>query len=229
MASTQPIYGITAALKTYKTEDVDSPDPEDECYVCMRPFNAVDNKDDPNEFPCKAVKLLPCGHLIGSECLKITTLKLNMTTCSLCSAPLAVTYGSPMNYIMCHLLSNCYTQALLDHALLVGSVLASPQVANIPLLGRLHTANDEEKMAILSYAFFARELTWTDGFSFWLYYMKLVFVSLLGLTLLFFSIGLLIGLDDFYGAPIEMAFLSALIGSMHRDRHEWAGRYETTP
>ncbi|KAI4659442.1 uncharacterized protein J4E78_005870 [Alternaria triticimaculans] len=208
-----PIYGITASLKTYKTEDVESPDPKDECYVCMRPFNAVDNKDDPNEVPCKAVRLLPCGHLIGSECLKITTLKLNMTTCSLCSAPLAVTYGSPMNYIMCHLLSNSYTQALVDHALLVGSVLASPQVANIPLLGRLHTQDDEEKMAILSYAFFARELTWADAFSFWLYYMKLVFVSLLGLSLLFLSKGLLIMLDDFYGAPIEMAFLSALMGT----------------
>ena len=213
MASSQPIYGITASLKTYKTEDVESPDPEDECYVCIRPFNAVDNKDDPSDYPCKAIRLLPCGHLIGSECLKITTLKLNMTTCSLCSAPLAVTYGSPMNYIMCRLLSNCYTKALVDHALLVGSVLASPQVANVPLIGRLHTQNDEQKMAILSYAFFARELTWTDAFSFWLYYMKLVFVSLLGLSLLFFSKGLLIGLDDFYGAPIEMAFLSALMGT----------------
>jgi len=117
-----------------------------------------------------------------------------------------------MSYIMCHLLSNYYAQALVDHVLLVGSVLASPQVANVPLLGRLHTQDDEQKMALLSYTFFARELTWADAFSFWLYYMKLVLASLLGLSFLFLSKGLLIRLDDFYGAPIEMVFLSALLG-----------------
>ncbi|KAH6865274.1 hypothetical protein BKA58DRAFT_405028 [Alternaria rosae] len=213
MASIQPIYTITASLKTYKTEDVESPDLEDECYVCMRPFDHVDNEDDPNELPCKAVRLLPCGHLIGSECLKMTTSKLNMANCSLCAVPLAVKHASPMNHAMCCLLSNCYTKTLVDHALLVGSVLAGPQIASVPLLCRSHTQSHELKMALLSYAFFARQLTWADAFSFWLYYMKLVFVSLGGVTLFLLSIGLLKRLDDLYGAPIEMFFLSTLLST----------------
>jgi len=213
MTSIQPIYTITATLKTYETEDVESPDPEDGCYVCMRPFNSIDNEDDPTELPCKAVRLLPCGHLIGSECLKTTTLKFNMTNCSLCAVPLAVSYASRMDYAMCCLLSNFCAETFIDYALLAGSVLAGPQVASVPLLRRLHTQAHEQKMALLSHAFFARQLTWADAFSFWLCYMKLVFVPLGGATLFFLLIGLLKSLDNLYGAPVEMFFLSALVGT----------------
>jgi hypothetical protein len=90
MSLVEPLYNITTSLQTCKTEEAD-PTPEDTCYVCMRSYGQKDDNEDPNEFPCDAVRLVPCGHLVGSKCLHLKIRRQGLSNCSFCTTPLTIT------------------------------------------------------------------------------------------------------------------------------------------
>jgi hypothetical protein len=70
MSAARSLKDLPAHLRRYAATRLSTPPPADEkCAVCWRPYNTVDEAE-PAERPCHAEQLAPCGHFIGSECLR---------------------------------------------------------------------------------------------------------------------------------------------------------------
>jgi hypothetical protein len=91
MAPTPELWKLPAALRTYTVRYLpsDSTICGQECFVCYRNFGEKDDPDDPRELVCQPVELLPCKHVVGSECFK-KVLGVGMDTCQLCRTKIRI-------------------------------------------------------------------------------------------------------------------------------------------
>jgi hypothetical protein len=181
MSSVHPLYSISTSLQICKPEKVDSA-PEDTCYVCLRPYIQKDDAENPNELPCEAVRLVPCGHIVGSECLKVMIRREGLSNCPFCAAPKLIS-ANPVPRIMQWLLSNFYVRLHVDRALLVGFMFSNSEDAEVAAIIALHTPEHQATLIMLSGRFFTQQLTWRGAARLWLYYMKLTLMSTVGLRL----------------------------------------------
>jgi hypothetical protein len=211
MSAVYPLYTITSSLQTCRTEKVD-PTPEGTYYVCMLPYSQKDDSEDPNELPCEAVRLVPCGHNVGSECLKLMIRRQGLSNCSMCTTPLTI-ITNPIKKPMRWLLSNFYVRSHVDRALLLGTLFANSEDVEVAAITALHAPEHQAKLIELSERFFAQQLTRIDALSLWLHYMKLTVMSTLGLRLyIWLPIWICTLANAWYEEPIETLAISIITG-----------------
>ncbi|KAL5433102.1 hypothetical protein PMIN07_008095 [Paraphaeosphaeria minitans] len=84
------LHNLSGRLHTYDTTVVEDHSLQGEqCLLCWRNFNSKDDDDDTGETPCKPVRLEPCGHVIGDQCLQ-RLIEHGVRDCQMCKRPIRV-------------------------------------------------------------------------------------------------------------------------------------------
>jgi hypothetical protein len=115
------------------------------------------------------------------------------------------------------LLSNFYVRSHIDRALLLGTLFANSEDAEVAAITALHAPEHQAKLIELSERFFAQQLTRIDALSLWLNYMKLTVMSTLGLRLyIWLPIWICTLANAWYEEPIETLAISIITGKDYR-------------
>ncbi|KAH5432669.1 hypothetical protein HBI47_093690 [Parastagonospora nodorum] len=80
-----PIYMVPEYLQQYKADPVS--DLHEPCCACWRKFGEKDDPLDANEIPCRPLRLQPCRHIVGHQCLREMK-KRAISNCPMCRTPL---------------------------------------------------------------------------------------------------------------------------------------------
>ncbi|KAF2251441.1 hypothetical protein BU26DRAFT_503946 [Trematosphaeria pertusa] len=95
MEKTFALHNLTSYLRIYHVE-LASASVNERCFNCWRDFNTKYEDTNPDEIPCSPVRISPCGHVIGDECLKTLFLH-GIQDCQLCRKPIKVkSHGAPV-------------------------------------------------------------------------------------------------------------------------------------
>jgi hypothetical protein len=174
VTETQPIYSFPATIATYTATPLDvAPADASECRISYRTYGQKDDENDEEEDAASQPMQLPCGHVFGSECLKVMV-DWGFITCSYCAARMKMTSG---------FVHRCrYWVA--DWWLFQHWVNASRQIGNAPadwpdrptILLKLHTCIDENHPRKYEQELFARRLTVSYAWDMWFQYCKLYII-----------------------------------------------------
>lgn len=84
MEETHALHNLPSHLRTYDVEHLATlPSDAGRCFNCWRDFNTRYEDMDREEVPCAPVRIKPCGHLIGDQCLENLFLH-GITDCQIC-------------------------------------------------------------------------------------------------------------------------------------------------
>jgi hypothetical protein len=220
--SLRRIYLLPAALQEYEAEGV-NPAPDEACYVCYRAYGENDDGEKPYVVlryicvpvdsvadvlsRCHAMRLIPCGHLIGSECMKVLA-SHGFDKCSLCATPLEG--HNPVHPIIRRLAENSFFTAPVDIIYSLNSPVEGPDgpisinADHLPPLTHITRLSDEV---------FTKTAMVEDAITLWSTFMEewlKVNIVFPGIILCFWlSIS---SVEYFCGSYIESVPLSILTG-----------------